>query len=177
MSTRDGIALGTWNRQSSWDRPQYDTTLINATSESIVGYIYKAGYNSTTGLQVTGSGASAIGELVCISGARTGSHCTTEVKSKNGTYYAVDGTAFAGNVTATVPNGGLAGMQGDSGGPVWVSTGAANTEAKGMISKGTNQISCPSSGIAEPGISGSCFSTVIYTSVTGMLSSFNASLL
>lgn len=173
---KDGVGhnLGDWKNQGSWNRKEYDVTLVKPDSATVGARIFRGNAWSTDNIDLTAASTSTVGQTVCIDGANSGVHCNVEVIAKNETRYGEDGTKLAGNVRATSQaSGGTAGVNGDSGGPVYRSASGAYY-GLGTISQGLTPVTCDTSTIAHNPVG--CYKTVIYTSLSGLLGSFDASL-
>jgi hypothetical protein len=96
-------------------------------------------------LSVGGSASTAMGNLLCFSGANTGEHCNLQV-TKVYTDWACNGMRCNGhevrNRTAA-PAGG----PGDSGGPVYSNRSDGKVAARGIISGGMENIACGGSAV------------------------------
>jgi hypothetical protein len=162
---------GTYKYQSSWLRPEYDTALVKM-NDLVTGKVYVGAYNSSSSVTVSGAVTSVIGQSVCLDGARSGDHCSPVVTAKNGTYYNADGTRLGGNVEATSQV--TAAMHGDSGGPVLDGSGTSRP-GLGLLYQGQDgsETTCPSA-YYDMSDGGACYKKVVFTSLTGMLNSFNA---
>lgn len=178
-SVKDGAGdpLGVWKNQSSWNRKSYDATLIKPSSGVVGSQVYRGNAWSTLNVGLSAAATSTVGDWVCINGANSGAHCLVEVLAKNEGFYGIDGTPLAGHVRAGhVDAGATAAVSGDSGGPIYQLKGSSYY-GLGTISQGVSgtKVTCNSAQIAHPsGVS--CFRQIVYKSLTGLLSSLDASL-
>ncbi|HEV8562712.1 MAG TPA: S1 family peptidase [Actinophytocola sp.] len=137
--------------------PIRDTLFIRATSAARV---YVNGVFSGDSIPVRGVSANYVGNVVCTSGAATGTHCpivvlATKVSTKT------ESGIFEPMVKAKHLFGGVASGKGDSGGPVfdfWDKDGHQSATAKGTISAGADSV-----GPCE--LSSKCGKTVYYADI------------
>jgi hypothetical protein len=163
--------LGTWKNTAAWNRPAYDITLIKPNSGAIGNSVYVGGNTASASLTIKEARASpGVGRYVAASGANSGVH-VLEISVKNpGVTF--NGVKLAGHV-ATVASNGVAGATGDSGGPVTFTDSGGITYGVGSIVSAYDYsiIPCGSTTLAH---GGTCYSTLIYSSLTGILDNFNA---
>lgn len=172
-----GDALGVWKRQASWVKKAYDVTLVKPNGVGVGSSLYRGDAWSSDHIGLVGATTSVVGQTVCIDGANSGSHCAVEIMAKNEAWNspASDATALAGNVRArSVSSGAVAAVAGDSGGPVYQhsSNGYYGLGSISRFTYGSMLVTCPSTGIAHP--TTTCTEELIYTSLTGALSAFDA---
>lgn len=175
VKTPANATIGPWKSQSSWNRSAYDTTLIGPSSGSVSPQVFSGSYSADVPRTITSVSDSTVGDYVCISGARSGSHCQDRIADKN-VISSFRGAALGGNVTVQADSG-IASAPGDSGGPVWY---AANgqTYVKGTLIGGNNTVSCSGASLYNTATYGSsgCSSISTYASASGMLNAFGASI-
>ncbi len=169
-----GDDLGIWKNSSAWNRAAYDVTLIKPDSGTIGASVYNGGINSTTTVSLSGAKSSPDpGGFVWGSGANSGAN-TLEVVSKN-TGYTVSGTAITGGhvLAKRTSSTDTAGAQGDSGGSVMRVVSGKNYGVGSLSAiPAAYLVTCPT--LAHNDGSAKCASRVYYTSLTGVLSSFDA---
>jgi hypothetical protein len=154
------------------DNTGRDILLIRANG-NLSNQVYVGNANSSSVNRVTGSSASAVGQLVCTSGSFTGQNCSIRVAAIN-QFINFTGIGIVGPlVTATHTSGAVAVGKGDSGGPViTVADIHGNTTAKGTITGLANAsiVPCP----PPPNSSSLCGSTVYYADITESMKFYGA---
>ena len=119
--------------------------------------MFNHGWNSTTSSTVIGYEDLGLNDLVCTEGGNSGEHCNV-----NGTF---------STIKANLTGGGIAAMEGDSGGPVMslANTSSGQVRAAGMIQGGdVISINCGASYIAAP-----CGSDVYFSSMRTIVNSIS----
>ncbi|MFI9365252.1 hypothetical protein ACIG5E_30005 [Kitasatospora sp. NPDC053057] len=101
------------------------------------GYVYVGPWNDSvsSAMQVSGSGGNNVGDYVCQSAANSGAHCNMRVAQVDRQIQGPNGVwrKFADEAVQTDPND-IAAINGDSGGPVVVTTdNASKLQARGTI--------------------------------------------
>lgn len=113
------------------------------------GRMFDGAWNNSTGYYKTVKGLRdlSLNDTVCTSGANSGVHCNIKVNNMYAMFDDKYGAPFP-TIQATQQNGGIAGAQGDSGGPVFTvgSSNVNNVYAAGMIqgSLGSQTTNCGS---------------------------------
>lgn len=135
--TGNGALIG---QSSSIVASGHDVQAINPDGGAYTGQIWVGGCCANTSkYSITGgTGFMAIDEIVCVSGAFSGSQCgTVRATSASYDYCATDGApcATASNQVAIGDDEALAG-QGDSGGPAYQTSGTGTVNVAGMIGAG-----------------------------------------
>ncbi|AEW98811.1 S1 family peptidase [Streptantibioticus cattleyicolor] len=144
-----------WGNQliGTTDRTQMSATddvlAIRPASKRTRGYLYDGPASRTDGYAkpIVGYGHNNVGDYVCTDGANGGVHCGVRiaqtdigVTGPNGVYRPDVDLAYA---TSSTP-GGVAAVNGDSGGPVFASVrNHTADEARGMITALARTVSCP----------------------------------
>lgn len=127
------------------------------------GWMFDGAWNEATQYTkiVKGYADLSIGDSVCTSGANSGVHCDIGVESM---FWSVDdGFGPFWTISATQRGGGVANVEGDSGGPVMVPYSDANwttVGAAGMIQWGNSERTCGSIRV-----SALCFNRVGFSSM------------
>ncbi|MGW2651892.1 S1 family peptidase [Streptomyces sp. NPDC001393] len=129
--------------------PQDDVVGIKLPSQRVSGRLYDGPASRTDGYAkpVTGWGHNNVGDYVCTDGANGGVHCGVRiaqtdigVTGPNGIYRPDVDLAYA---TSATP-GGVAAVNGDSGGPVFASVrNHTADEARGIITALDRTLTCP----------------------------------
>ncbi|WP_188295594.1 hypothetical protein [Streptomyces sp. CBMA156] len=150
-----------------------DVTVINI-SGTPSGRFYDGALNNSSGSRRTfGAGRNNVGDLVCTSGAMSGSHCALKITrtdfsaSIDGVWHSdLDNAVRTDDSTVTV-------AQGDSGGPVFASvTGGDDMQARGiMAAGGGNKVVCGET----PGPT-TCYDTVAFTPIGPIIDKFTLSI-
>jgi len=143
-------------------------------SSSGAAFTFDGTWSSGTYRAVAGAVSVSIGNYVCNSGANTGLHCGLRVDHvmANG-----DGQGIVTDAIGVVqPGSGIAGGEGDSGGPVFTVGQTDNLAyAVGMIQSAGSwvQTPCPSGSVRIPG---KCAQGAAVTKIQNILSSLGATL-
>jgi len=141
------------------DTDSKDILLIYPSPVSVgyAGRVYTGPWNSglASNKRVGGQTNSFKGGWVCTSGASTGIHCNVKILQTNVTIWGTVKT-----VKATAPVGMVAAGKGDSGGPVFANRIDGRVNAKGTISAGQYQVTCPA---GSP--SSRCYRVVYYVGI------------
>ena len=111
------------------------------------GRSFVGGIGSTASTPVVGYVDVGINDFVCTGGGNSGQHCGLTVTAMKVQFN--DGYGYVSTIRADISNGGIAAIQGDSGGPVFIYKGAG-VAAVGMIQ-----------GQPSPGWTGSICGTVV----------------
>lgn len=170
----DGHSLvGTWQNTSGYNKPSMDVSVYRPSPGTSANTIFTGGVTSSSQVAISGSKNAVIGQTVCSNGAMSGAQCTLTVTTVNtsGVFTNGDGSTFtiASNVyIASAPTGGIAVASGDSGGPVYDYQNGSYVGV-GLITAGAGQFSCPV-------ITGTCYSSVIFTGLTTDLATINMAL-
>ncbi|MER6126868.1 hypothetical protein ABT173_30605 [Streptomyces sp. NPDC001795] len=142
-----GDLVGTTD--ASQESPQDDVVGINLPSQQARGWLYDGPASRTDGYAkpLVGWGHNNVGDYVCTDGANGGVHCGVRiaqtdigVTGPNQIYRPDVDLAYA---TSATP-GGVAAINGDSGGPVFASVrNHTADEARGMITALDRTVTCP----------------------------------
>jgi hypothetical protein len=134
-------------------------------SVGYAGRVYTGPWNSglASNKRVGGATLSFKGGWVCTSGASTGIHCNVKILQTNVTIWGTVKT-----VKATAPAGMVAAGKGDSGGPVFAHRVDGRVNAKGTISAGQYQVTCPA---GSP--SSKCYRVVYYVGIFTSLAHYS----
>ncbi len=161
---------------TKFDTKDGGAKLLNATGSARMFY---GNYNSTSKATVvvdplTGSGRNVKpGDYVCTSGGNSGTHCGSGAKQKviGSTNSFNDGKGYLSTLYADRIDGGLAAVNGDSGGPIYQNKTATQVYAVGMIQAvQTGQgltAPCGATRVAAT----SCSRRVLYTSINTIIRS------
>jgi hypothetical protein len=133
-TTPTGRVLGTTTRVVPWS----DTAYVRTSS---AGRVYTGPVGSTTSKAILGPVPNFPGQFVCTEGAATGEHCFVQ-NFFVGAVTFVNGWPVFGVTLATNITGGFAAGQGDSGGPVIMSSNPVAGLAAGIISVGLFPTRC-----------------------------------
>jgi hypothetical protein len=138
-------------------------------SQSGSAFMFDGAWNDPNGYKkiVTGFADIGIGGLVCTSGGNSGVHCGIKVYALSVLWN--DGFGPISTIEAYQVDGGVANVQGDSGGPVLATAGPGLVHADGMIQAWVYQLSnCGS--VHDPGI---CGNGVLFTSMRTIVNSIS----
>ncbi|MEV4753660.1 hypothetical protein AB0J86_00880 [Micromonospora sp. NPDC049559] len=120
------------------DNDSRDTLMINASTS---GRIYTGAYNASTSVGVGGAVSDFVGNIICTGGASSGEHCNIQVQAVN--QYVNVGYVIGPMTYGVQLNGTCAVAPGDSGGPVYSYRADGRVDARGTVSAGTSNVSCP----------------------------------
>ena len=132
-------------------------------------WMFNHGWNSTTYSTVIGYEDLGLNDLVCTEGGNSGEHCNVKVTNLSVSFN--DGYGTFSTIKADQTGGGIAAMEGDSGGPVMslANTSSGQVRAAGMIQGGdVISINCGASYFAL-----ACSSDVYFSSMRSIVNSIS----
>jgi hypothetical protein len=151
-----------------------DSMAIDPVGES-AGWVHGGPWNATVShpryhVKVGSKYQNAVGDSVCTSGANSGEWCSLRITHVNVRLECLPdepGSPFCTLHSAVSPCcDRAAAVQGDSGGPVYALRSDGRVSARGTISQGENQVTCPST---ASGLDEGCFSTVWFSPINPIL--------
>jgi len=128
------------------------------------GRVYTGSNSSTTTIPVAGYTAPVVNQILCYSGAPSGTVCNNRVTHTGLTINYGPGHVYDGITRTVQQNGQPAVGSGDSGGPVYAATSDGRATAVGIISGISNGTTTCT---GDPGVNGRlCSATALFTPVS-----------